>query len=78
MYYHVHNGINAWSKFNGHRCYSYCATCKHPPIIMYGMKSLVTVSMETKQGKKNLTCDCTSRHGPGLCAKFQICNIHGF
>ena len=34
-----------------------------PPIIMYGMKSLVTVSMEMKQGMKNLTCDCTSHHG---------------
>ena len=36
---------------------------KHPPIIKYGIKSLVTVSMETKQGIKNLTCDCTSHHG---------------
>ena len=36
---------------------------KTSPIIMYGIKSLVTVSMETKQGIKNLTCDCTSRHG---------------
>ena len=36
---------------------------KTPPIIMYGIKSLVTVSMETKRGMKNLTCDCTSRHG---------------
>ena len=36
---------------------------KTSPIIMYGMKSLVTVSMETKRGTKNLTCDCTSRHG---------------
>ena len=35
---------------------------KHPPIIMYGTKSLVTVSMETKQGMKYLTCDCRSRH----------------
>ena len=35
---------------------------KHPPIIMYGMKLLVTVSMETKRGTKNLTCDCTSHH----------------
>ena len=26
---HVHNGINAWSKCNGHRCYSYGA--KTPP-----------------------------------------------
>ena len=60
MYNHVHDGINAWSKFNRHRCYSYRA---HPPIIMYGIKSLVTVSMETKRGMKNLTCDCTSRHG---------------
>ena len=34
-----------------------------PYYIMYGMKSLVTVSMETKRGTKNLTCDCTSRHG---------------
>ena len=33
---------------------------KHPPIIMYCMKSLVTVSMETKQGTKNLTCDVPS------------------
>ena len=32
---------------------------KTSPIIMYGIKSLVTVSMETM---KNLTCDCTSRH----------------
>ena len=62
MYYHIHDGIIAWSKFNGHRCYSYRATFKTPPIIMYGIKSLVTVSMETKQGMKNLTCDCTSRH----------------
>ena len=36
---------------------------KTPPIIMYSTKSLVTVSMETKRGMKNLTCDCTSRHG---------------
>ena len=36
---------------------------KHPPIIMYGIKSLVTLSMETKQDMKNLTCDCTSCHG---------------
>ena len=36
---------------------------KTSPIIMYGMKSLVTVSMETKRGTKNLTCDCTSSHG---------------
>ena len=36
---------------------------KHSPIIMYGIKSLVTVSMETKQGMKNLTCDCMSHHG---------------
>ena len=36
---------------------------KHSPIIMYGIKSLVTVSMEAKQGMKNLTYDCTSRHG---------------
>ena len=36
---------------------------KHPPIIMYGIKLLVTVSMETKRGMKILTCDCTSRHG---------------
>ena len=28
MYYHLHDGINVWSKFNGHRCYSYHATCK--------------------------------------------------
>ena len=26
---------------------------KHLPIIMYGIKSLVTVSMETKRGMKN-------------------------
>ena len=62
MYYHVLDGNNAWSKFNGHRCYSYRAK-KHPPIIMYGIKSLVTVSMETKRGMKHLTCDCTSHHG---------------
>ena len=60
MYYHIHYGINAWSKFNGHRCYSYHAMQKHPLIIIYGIKSLVTLSMETKQGMKNLTCDCTS------------------
>ena len=36
---------------------------KTSPIIMYGIKSLVTVSMETKRGIKNLTCDCMSRHG---------------
>ena len=33
------------------------------PIIMYGMKSIVTVSMETKRCTKNLICDCTSHHG---------------
>ena len=36
---------------------------KTSPIIMYCMKSLVTVSMETKQGMKNLTCDCTTHYG---------------
>ena len=36
---------------------------KTPPIIMYGITSLVTVSMKTKRGMKNLTCDCTSRYG---------------
>ena len=36
---------------------------KHPPIIMYCMNPLVTVSMETKLCMKNSTCDCTSRHG---------------
>ena len=36
---------------------------KTSPIIMYGIKSLVTVSMETKGGFQNLTCDCTSHHG---------------
>ena len=36
---------------------------KTPPYYNVGIKSLVTVSMETKRGMKNLTCDCTSRHG---------------
>ena len=26
-------------------------------------EGISTVSMETKRGTKNLTCDCTSRHG---------------
>ena len=64
MYNHVHDDINAWSKFDDHRFYSYRATCKNiPPIIMYCMKPLVTVSMETKWSTKKLTCDCTSCHG---------------
>ena len=61
MYYHVHDGIIAWSKVTG--VIVIVLHAKHPPIIMYGIKSLVTLSMETKRDMKNLTYDCTSRHG---------------
>ena len=50
---------------------------KHPPIIMYGMKSLVTVSMETKRDMENLTVTARPIMEPDLCAKFQICTIYG-
>ena len=33
------------------------------PILMHCMKPLVTVSIETKQCTKNLTCDCMTHHG---------------
>ena len=51
---------------------------KYPPIIMYGIKSLVTVSMETKQGMKNLTCDCTFRHGIRPVCKVSDLYYSGF
>ena len=35
MHYHVHYGINVWSKCNGHRCYSYRAMCKSAKITPY-------------------------------------------
>ena len=45
---------------------------KHPPVIMYGIKSLVTVSMETKQGMKILTCDCVQSCRFELFTVFEI------
>ena len=62
MYNHAHDDINALSKFDDHKFYSYCATYKISPIIMYCVKPLVTVSMETKRCTKNI-CDCMTHHG---------------
>ena len=40
---------------------------------MYCMKPLITISMETKQGTKNLTRDCTTRHGTRpVCKSFRF------
>ena len=30
---YIHDGINAWPKFNGYRCYSYHATCKNNSLL---------------------------------------------
>ena len=80
MYYHVHDGVNAWSKFNDHRCYNYCANAKQPPnnFIMYYMKLLVTVSWKLNNVQKIQHVTACPVMEPDLCAKFHICAIYGF
>ena len=63
MYYHVYDGLILGQSLMVIGVIVIVLHAKHPPIIIYGIKSLVTVSMETKRGMKNFTCDCTSRHG---------------
>ena len=39
MYYHIQDNTNTWSKFDGHRFYSYRATCNN---ILLGQSLMVT------------------------------------
>ena len=51
---------------------------KYLCIIMYCMKPLVTVSMETKRYMKNLTCDCMTHHGTQPVCKVSDLNYLPF
>ena len=79
MYYHVHDGINVWSKFNGHRCYS-----DHTPYYNVLHEAISYCFHGTERCTKKLTCYCMTRHGTRPVGKvsdlyyFTIFEIQGF